>query len=59
VFTRRFDLTNQTIVDVGTVIGHVGETEVRSPFAGMLQSFIAVDGERLTPHQPVAWLRSR
>jgi hypothetical protein len=25
----------------------------------MLQSFIAVDGERLTPHQPVAWLRSR
>jgi [acyl-carrier-protein] S-malonyltransferase len=59
VFTRRSDLTNQTIVDVGTVIGHVGETEVRSPFAGMLQSFIAVDGERLTPHQPVAWLRSR
>jgi [acyl-carrier-protein] S-malonyltransferase len=46
-------------VEVGTVLGHVGDIEVRSPFAGMLQSFIAVDGERLTPHQPVAWLRSR
>jgi [acyl-carrier-protein] S-malonyltransferase len=59
VFTRRADLTNQTLVEVGTVLGHVGDVEVRSPFAGMLQSFIAVDGERLTPHQPVAWLRSR
>ena len=43
---------------VGTVLGHVGETEVRSPFAGVLQSYIAVDGERVTLRQPIAWLRT-
>jgi [acyl-carrier-protein] S-malonyltransferase len=31
---------------------------VRSPFAGILQSFIAVEGERVTHRQPIAWLRS-
>jgi [acyl-carrier-protein] S-malonyltransferase len=45
-------------IDVGTVIGHIGDTEVRSPFAGVLQSYIAVDGERVTLRQPVAWLRT-
>jgi [acyl-carrier-protein] S-malonyltransferase len=46
------------LIDVGTVLGHVGEHEVRSPFRGVLQSFIAVDTERVTPRQPIAWLRS-
>ena len=32
--------------------------EVRSPFAGVLQSYIAVETERLTARQPVAWLRT-
>ena len=41
-----------------TVLGHVGDTEVRSPFAGVLQSYIAVDGERVTLRQPIAWLRT-
>jgi hypothetical protein len=27
-------------------------------FDGILQNYISVDGERLTPHQPVAWLRT-
>ncbi|MFP5488250.1 MAG: ACP S-malonyltransferase [Acidimicrobiia bacterium] len=45
-------------IDVGTVVGHVGEHEVRSPFRGVLQSFIAVDTERVTPRQPIAWLRT-
>nr|MCU0260128.1 acyltransferase domain-containing protein [Ilumatobacteraceae bacterium] len=45
-------------VDVGDVIGHVGEHEVRSPFAGVLQGFIAVDTERVAPRQPIAWLRA-
>ena len=45
-------------IEVGTVIGHVGEHEVRSPFAGVLQSYIAVDTERVTPRQPIAWLRT-
>ena len=46
------------MIDVGTVLGHVGEHEVRSPFRGVLQSFIAVDTERVTPRQPIAWLRT-
>ncbi len=40
------------------MLGHVGTHEVRSPFAGILQSYIAVETERLTARQPVAWLRS-
>jgi [acyl-carrier-protein] S-malonyltransferase len=46
------------VIDVGTLLGHVGGHEVRSPFRGVLQSFIAVDTERVTPRQPIAWLRS-
>jgi len=45
-------------IDVGTVVGHVGEHEVRSPFRGVLQSFIALDTERVTSRQPIAWLRT-
>ena len=40
------------------LLGMVGEQEVRSLFDGVLQSFISVDGERLTAHQPIAWLRT-
>jgi len=45
-------------IHVGAVLGHVGDQEVRSPFAGILQSFIAVEGERVTSRQPIAWLRT-
>ena len=45
-------------ITVGTVIGHLGDVEVRSAFDGVLQSFIAVSGERVTPRQPIAWLRT-
>jgi [acyl-carrier-protein] S-malonyltransferase len=45
-------------IDVGTVIGHIGDTEVRSSFEGILQSYIAVDTERVTLRQPIAWLRT-
>ncbi|NNE13142.1 MAG: hypothetical protein HKN41_12960, partial [Ilumatobacter sp.] len=47
-----------TVIEVGTVLGQVGEHEVRSPFQGVLQSFIAVDTERVTSRQPIAWLRT-
>jgi [acyl-carrier-protein] S-malonyltransferase len=47
-----------TPVEPGTLVGHVGELEVRSAFAGQLVEVIAVDGERLAPSEPVAWLRS-
>jgi [acyl-carrier-protein] S-malonyltransferase len=45
-------------IEVGTVLGLVGDTEVRSAFAGVLQSYIAMEGERVTPRQPIAWLRT-
>jgi [acyl-carrier-protein] S-malonyltransferase len=43
---------------VGTLLGHVGDVEVRSAFAGILQNFIAHEGERLTMREPIAWLRT-
>ena len=42
----------------GTVLGRVGDQEVRSPFAGLLVGMLAVDGERVTTSQPIAWLRT-
>ena len=51
-------MLNSLIITVGTVIGHIGETEVRSAFEGVLQSYIAVSGERVTHRQPIAWLRT-
>ena len=47
-----------TRINVGDLLGRVGDTEVRSAFAGILQSYIAVDGERVTHRQPIAWLRT-
>lgn len=42
----------------GQLVGLVGEHEVRSPFAGSVVGVLAVDGERVTTSQPIAWLRS-
>jgi [acyl-carrier-protein] S-malonyltransferase len=58
VFTLAGSLNNGDHIDVGTVLGMVGDSEVRSPFEGVLQSYIAVEGERVTLRQPVAWLRT-
>ncbi|MFM7686680.1 MAG: ACP S-malonyltransferase, partial [Actinomycetota bacterium] len=58
VFTPVGGLTEGSIIEVGTVLGHVADTEVRSAFAGVLQSYIAVEGERVTLRQPIAWLRT-
>jgi [acyl-carrier-protein] S-malonyltransferase len=58
VFTPLGDVHDGTLIGVGTVLGHVGDAEVRSPFAGVLQSYIAVEGERVTLRQPIAWLRT-
>jgi [acyl-carrier-protein] S-malonyltransferase len=58
LFTPIGSLTEGSVITVGSVIGHVGDVEVRSPFAGVLQSYIALDTERVTPRQPIAWLRS-
>jgi [acyl-carrier-protein] S-malonyltransferase len=45
-------------VEVGDVLGHIGETEVRSLFAGAIGGFNALDGERVTASQPIVWLRT-
>ncbi len=58
IFTPLDDIAEGTSIDVGTVIGHVGDAEVRSSFSGQFQSFIAADTERVTLRQPIAWLRS-
>jgi [acyl-carrier-protein] S-malonyltransferase len=58
LFSPNSSVTVGSHINVGHVIGVVGETEVRSPFAGLIQNFIAVEGERVTTHQPIAWLRS-
>lgn len=58
LFSPDSSVTVGTSIDVGRIIGSVGDTEVRSPFAGVIQNFIAVEGERVTTHQPIAWLRS-
>ncbi|HQY16002.1 MAG: ACP S-malonyltransferase [Actinobacteria bacterium] len=58
VFAPLGDVNDGAHIAVGTVLGHVGDTEVRSPFAGVLQSYIAMAGERVTLRQPIAWLRT-
>ena len=58
LFSPESSVTIGSHISVGHVIGVVGEIEVRSPFAGVIQNFIAVEGERVTAHQPIAWLRS-
>ena len=57
-FTPIGSVSDGDHIEVGTVLGHVGDTEVRSAFAGIVQSYIAVDGERVTLRQPIAWLRT-
>jgi [acyl-carrier-protein] S-malonyltransferase len=58
VFVQRKEISDGSRIDVGTLLGHVGDVEVRSAFAGILQSFIAHEGERLAMREPVAWLRT-
>ena len=45
-------------ISIGQTLGMIGDTPVVSVFEGVLQSFIAVDGERVTLRQPIAWLRT-
>lgn len=44
-------------VSVGSVLGRVGDAEVVTSFAGELMGILAFEGERVTPSQPIAWLR--
>jgi len=44
-------------VEVGHLVGLVGATEVRTPFAGQVIGWLAVEGERVQEGQPLVWLR--
>jgi [acyl-carrier-protein] S-malonyltransferase len=52
------ELASEMAVEVGTLLGTVSGTEVRSPFAGRLQGMLAQPGERVQPGQPIAWLHT-
>lgn len=45
-------------IEVGDVLGTIGDVQVLSLFAGQLMGLIAKDGERVTTSQPIAWLRT-
>jgi [acyl-carrier-protein] S-malonyltransferase len=45
-------------IEVGTLLGTVGPSEVRSPFAGRLEGRLAHPGERVQTGQPIAWLHA-
>jgi [acyl-carrier-protein] S-malonyltransferase len=45
-------------IEVGELLGTIGEVEVRSAFAGEIQGMLAMDGERVVSSQPIAWLRT-
>ncbi len=45
-------------IEVGELLGTVSGDEVRSRFSGVIMGLIAVDGERVTASQPIAWLRT-
>jgi biotin carboxyl carrier protein len=42
---------------VGAIQSGDSSTPVASPFDGLLMATLAVEGQRLRPGQPVAWLR--
>jgi [acyl-carrier-protein] S-malonyltransferase len=44
-------------VTAGDVLGHVSGTEIRSGFSGHFGGLLALDGQRVGPSEPVAWLR--
>ena len=44
-------------VEVGDLVGRVGVSEVRTPFAGQVIGWLAAEGERVQEGQPLVWLR--
>jgi [acyl-carrier-protein] S-malonyltransferase len=51
-------VTIGTTIEAGHLMGKVGNLDVRSPFAGQVMGFLAVEGERVSSSQPIAWLRT-
>jgi [acyl-carrier-protein] S-malonyltransferase len=59
LFEPEPDCRPGSAIEVGHLIGRVGDNEVRSPFAGELMGVLALEGERVMTSQPIAWLRTR
>jgi len=58
VFVPADSLVPGVIVPAGGEVGRVNGSPVYSPFSGTVIGVMAVGGERLTPSQPIAWLRT-
>jgi [acyl-carrier-protein] S-malonyltransferase len=58
VFTPSPDLVIGASVAAGDLVGHIGDTEFRSPFSGTLMGLLAVATERVMASQPLAWLQA-
>ena len=58
VFVPQTDIGEGSRLQTGSLLGTVGDSEVRSAFAGKLIEFLALPGERVQLAQPIAWLRS-
>lgn len=59
VFTPDASIEVGQAISRGAILGTVGAVEVRSAFAGDVQGFLALPGERVTARQPIAWLRKQ
>ena len=57
VFEPAASLRDGARVNVGDVLGRVGEHVVRSRFSGFVIGQLARQGERVATSQPLAWLR--
>ena len=58
VFSPAGDLGPGRRITVGDRLGVVAGEDVRSPFDGTVMGVIALDGERVTNRQPIAWLHT-
>ena len=58
VFVPKTEIAHGANLQTGSLLGTVGDTDVRSAFAGELIEFLALPGERVQLAQPIAWLRS-
>lgn len=45
-------------VAVGDLVGWAGPCEIRAGFSGILGGILVLEGERVMPGQPVAWIRA-
>jgi len=58
VFVPDAACTDGNTVEIGQLLGMIGSEEVRSSFSGEIMGVMALDGERVTGRQPIAWLRT-